>query len=462
MNSQTFLLQLEAALPKGSVVSDPPQLHVYAHDYSNTPQKLPLCCVIPTCIEDIQTLFELANHVKYPIIPRGAGTGKSGGAVPVLDNTVILDMRAFSNSIEIDIQNRVAIVESGVILSTFQTEVEKVGLFYPPDPASLKECTLGGTVAENAGGPRALKYGVTGNYVMGIEGVFANGTPFKLGGKCVKDVAGYDIKRLLIGSEGTLAVFTKIWLRLIPLPQKKAYIWASFKTIDAAVQALNSIIGQAITPSLAEFIEGACMTALGKQYPEMSINPDEKGHLLIGVDHATEKGCAEEVLVIIQALKENGVTRYKEAESDAEAQQWITQRQAISSALTAQFAQKISHDITVPVAEVVPYMRFIEDLNQKGPCKVLGYGHLGDGNIHVNILSQNPDVKAWKEDSEALEILLFKEALKRGGTLSGEHGIGRSKQAYMDWMFTPEERALFKSIKQVFDPNNILNPNKAI
>ena len=408
--------------------------------------------------EEIKKILEIATLHHLTLIVRGAGSGKSGGVVPVVPS-VILDISKMNAILEIDEDNQIAVVQPGVITKYLKDALEEKGWFYPPDPASMAYSTIGGNVAENAGGPSAIKYGVTGRYVFGIEGFLIDGTPFKFGGKCHKDVAGYDLLRCVIGSEGTLVIMTKIYLNFIPKPESTVLIEAAIPSFQEAIQTLTQIRRLKIQPSAAEFIDKRCLDAVSILKQQEKLSSSHQAFLLIELDGSVVSLEQEKQTLTSYLNKHQYAYQVYEKQEDQK-NQW-QKRQSISEALKYISQKKKSHDVSVPPSKVAQYMSFLDDMNQKSHLQILGYGHLGDGNIHVNIL-QLPTVPVAEEEWRLIEDELFKTAVQLGGSISGEHGIGLSKKEALTYMFSQTELHLFKQLKQMFDPQRRLNPNKII
>lgn len=457
MSLRKFKSQLNANLPNLKIYENKSQLLNYATDRTPNQEALPSLVLIPKTKEDILEILTLANLYKIPIVPRGAGTGTTGGALAI-NGAVILSMENFTKILELDIANKMAVVEPGVITETLQNEVEKQNLFYPPDPASKAICSIGGNVAENSGGPRCLKYGVTGDYVIGLEGVFADATPFNLGGKHLKNVAGYDIMRLLIGSEGTLAIITKITLKLRPLPKYKQSILLSFDSDQDAINTLTEILTSHISPAVAEFMDDYCTQ---KSAAHLGITAPFKhapAALLIECDNSNEVALNQDLKQIEKISKKHSILRLNK--KDLEETVWEIRRN-ISTALTS-LGPKVSEDVVVPPANIASYLSEIKPLGIPQGIKVLAYGHLGDGNIHVNILKHNATDADWNTQHPKLIQKILELAVKHNGTITGEHGIGITKKPYMNLVFSKTELQKQASIKTIFDPNNILNPSKIL
>ncbi len=430
----------------------------YASDTSAAVGVAPVAVVCPEEESQVRECLLLAEDYGVGIVSRGAGTGTTGGAVS-LGSSLVLSFENYNRILDIDVDNRVAVVQPGVITGELQKAVEKLGLFYPPDPASLDICTLGGNIAENAGGPRALKYGVTRDYVLGLKGFWADGTPFTLGGKQHKNVAGYDLISLLVGSEGTLAVITEITLKLIPLPRFQVDIYAEFSTLPQALDTLTSVCTSGVSPALAEFMDPFCIEA-AHHYLKQPSAPAFFS-LIFQVDGFSEDTVKKQVEVIIEHCKRHKAVSFKSAGSDTEKNKLWEIRRCLSLALKAYAKHKVSHDIVVPPSSISSYLETIKTWSTQD-CRLLGYGHLGDGNIHVNILNMGLSFEAWQEKEPELSKKVLKLAVDLGGTITGEHGIGLTKKHYLSYVASPKELQLYKAIKQAFDPKNRLNPGKII
>ncbi|MFC1840603.1 FAD-binding oxidoreductase [Thermodesulfobacteriota bacterium] len=428
-------------------------------DYSSDSTKLkymPDAAAFPSSNEEISEIFRLANEYKFPVIPRGGGSGKTGGALPVKGG-LVLAMDRFNRILEIDQDNLIAKIEPFVITEHLQKEVEKIGLFYPPDPASNDVSTLGGNVAENAGGLRGLKYGVTGDYVLGLTVVLPTGDIIKTGVETAKGVAGYDLTSLIVGSEGTLAVVTSITLKLLPKPEAKKTMIACFRDITAAAKTVSDIIRSKIMPATLEFIDRLSIDCVRSQI-EIKIPEDTGAILLIEVDGDKKlvEGDAEKVKKI---CKGNRVVDFKLASDEREVELIWDARRKISPSLLELKPGKISEDIVVPRSRIPDLITFLRDLSKKYNLPIPAYGHAGDGNIHVNVLldRENPD-EVNKGDNIIKE--LFQKVIDLGGTITGEHGIGITKAPYMEMEFSKPAIELMMRLKAAFDPNNILNPGK--
>jgi glycolate oxidase len=359
--------------------------------------------------------------------------------------------------LRIDPENLLAVVEPGVVTYDLQQEVEKIGLFYPPDPASLKTSTLGGNVAECAGGPRAVKYGVTKDFVLGLEAVLPTGEIISAGVQTVKSVVGYDLTKLLVGSEGTLAVITKIILRLLPLPKAKRTMLAIFPDIEGAATTVSQIISSRIIPTTLEFMDNSTIRCV-EDFLHMGLPVDAGALLIIEVDGAPE-ALQGEVEEIEKICRSNQAIETKVAKDKQEAEDLWKARRAVSSAVVKLNPTKINEDVTVPRSKVAEILRRVEAISKKHNLIIVNFGHAGDGNIHVNVLIDKRKPGESERAHEAVKEI-FKAALDLGGTLSGEHGIGITKAPYLGMELGDMGIEVMKRIKKSFDPNNILNPGK--
>jgi len=426
----------------------------YSYD-ARTDGVAPDMVVFPSSAEEVSQILILANRHLFPVVPRGQGTGLTGGSVPV-NGAVVLVFTRMNKILEIDTKNLIAIVEPGAITFEIQEEVAKYGLFYPPDPASYKYSSIGGNAAECAGGPNSLKYGVTRDYVLGLEVVQPTGEIINTGVKTMKGVVGYDLTRLFVGSEGTLGVITKIILKLIPLPEAKATILALFREVEEAAETVSAIIAARIVPSTIEFMDKASIKCSEQANP-MGLPEGLGGLLLIEVDGDKEsiQSQAEKVRKII--LEKNAV-QCTMTQDPKEADTLWKARRTLSQATYNLNPVKIAEDVVVPRSKIPTLIRALEEMEKRFGIPILSFGHAGDGNFHVSIMIKDTPEDREKAEEAVKEI--FTETIKLGGTLSGEHGIGLSKAAYLGMELSPEVMNTMKKIKRLFDPNNILNPGK--
>jgi glycolate oxidase len=427
----------------------------YSYDATNI-RYLPDLIVFPRTREQISAILKLANEAKFPVIPRGAGTGFTGGTLPV-EGGVILVLTKMNRILQIDSDNLLTVVEPGVVTADLQKEVEKMGLFYPPDPSSLKSSTLGGNVAECAGGPRAVKYGVTKEYVLGLEVVLPTGEIISTGVQTVKGVVGYDLTKLMVGSEGTLGIITKMVLRLLPLPKAKRTLLAIFPTIEAAATAVSQVIRSRIIPTTLEFMDNAAIRCV-EDYLHMGLPVEAGALLIIEVDGAPE-AIAQDLLEIQKICLANRALETKTAKDDQEAEELWKARRAVSPAVVKLNPTKINEDITVPRSKVAEILHRVEAIAKRHQLIIVNFGHAGDGNIHVNVMIDKR--RPGEEDrAHAAVEEIFAATLDLGGTLSGEHGIGITKAPYIAMEVGDMGLEVMKRIKKAFDPNNILNPGK--
>ncbi|MBA4391292.1 MAG: glycolate oxidase subunit GlcD [Syntrophus sp. (in: bacteria)] len=439
---------------KEKVLTSPEDRQCYAYD-ARTDGVIPDLVVFPSSAEDVSGILKLANRYLFPVIPRGQGTGLTGGSIP-LSGGVVLVFSRMNRILEIDTENLIAVVEPGVINFDLQQEAAKYGLFYPPDPASYKYSSIGGNVAECAGGPNSLKYGVTRDYVLGVEAVKPTGEILNTGVRTMKGVVGYDIARLFVGSEGTLGVITKIILKLIPLPEAKATILALFQEVEEAAEAVSAIIAAKVVPSTIEFMDKASIECSEKASP-MGLPEGIGGLLLIEVDgdSASIMPQVEKIRDIVNAKR---AIQCNVTEDPKEADKLWQARRALSQALYTVNPVKIAEDVVVPRSRIPTLIHALEAMGKKFDVPILSFGHAGDGNFHVNIMIKDTLEERAKAEKAVKEI--FAEAIRLGGTLSGEHGIGTSKAPYLAMELSPEVLETLKAIKKLFDPNNILNPGK--
>jgi glycolate oxidase len=457
MLDKKHIKYFETLVGKENVYSDKAHLIAYSYDATRTRYE-PEAVIFPRDEADVSAILKYCNEHQIVITPRGAGSGFTGGALPS-QGGITLGMEKHMNKIlEIDMENMVAVVQPGVINMDLQKAVEEVGLFYPPDPASEQYSTLGGNVSENAGGMRAAKYGLTKDYVMALRAVRPNGDIIRAGKRTIKDVAGYNIAGILIASEGTLAVITEITLKLIPKPTfTKAYM-GIFPSVDDAMNAVFKSLAAGANPVAMEFMDDLVVQALKEK---LGIKlPEDAGALLIGdVDGNVIEEVEFQLETLERSFKENGAQEFIVAhDAQKRDELWYARRNA-SPSITIFGSKKLNEDISVPRSMLPEALERIYAVGDKYGFKVPCFGHAGDGNIHVNVMVDGSDEKQLHDGHQAIEEI-FELVVEMGGTLSGEHGIGTSKAPFMNIAFNEVELDLFKSIKQAFDPNNILNPGK--
>ncbi|MEO1958444.1 MAG: FAD-linked oxidase C-terminal domain-containing protein [Nautiliaceae bacterium] len=436
------------------------KIHLRAYSYDATREHYyPDAVLFPENEEEISKILKYCNENKIAIIPRGAGSGFTGGALPVNGGIVLAFEKYMNKILEIDEKDMVAVVQPGVVNAHLQIEVEKRGLFYPPDPASMDYSTIGGNVSENAGGMRAAKYGITKDYVMSLRAVLPNGEIIRAGKRTIKDVAGYNVAGILVGSEGTLAVITEITLKLLPKPKLKKTYMGIFESVEDAMNAVYKSLAKGAMPVAMEFMDSLVVRALREK---LNVNlPQWAGALLIGdVDGNVEEEIDYQLKILEESFKENGCKEFKVAKDEEESKEiWYARRNA-SQAITIYGNKKLNEDISVPRSKLPEALNRIYEIGKKYGFEVPCFGHAGDGNIHVNVMVKDKNNKEEvKKGYKAVEEI-FRAVVEMGGTLSGEHGIGLSKAPFMKIAFSDAEIELFKRIKEAFDPNNILNPGK--
>ena len=414
--------------------------------------------VLPASTAEVAHIVQRCAAHGVPFVPRGAGTGYTGGAVP-LRGGVVISLERMNRILEIDEQNLIAVVEPNVITGDLQDAVETLGLFYPPDPASLKQSTIGGNVAECAGGPRAFKYGTTKRYVLGVEAVLPTGEVIEAGGKVVKNVVGYDLTQLLVGSEGTLAIITKVILRLVPRPPFQATLRASFSDVRSAVEAVTGVIRNRVVPAALELIDGESLRAVADHLQDPSIAPAGAGAVLIVEVDGTRDAAEEEAARVEDACRQAGATEIVRARDEDGRQEIWRVRRELSHSLRMVAALKFNHDVVVPKGRIPELFSLVERIRSAYALRIPCFGHAGDGNIHVNIMV-SPDDRAEVQRAHEAQTVLFEGVVALEGSISGEHGIGFSKAPFLPIELSPDEIALMKRIKQAFDPRNLLNPGK--
>jgi len=427
----------------------------YSYDATQQ-QHQPDVVVYPADAGQVSRILQLANREGIPVYPRGAGSGFTGGSLPIRGG-ISLVLTRLNRILRIDQDNLVAEVEPGVVTAHLQEAVEAVGLFYPPDPASLKFSTIGGNVAECAGGPRCVKYGVTKDYVLGLEVVTPQGDIIRTGGETMKGVVGYDLTKLLVGSEGTLGVITRITLKLLPKPAAKKTMLVLFDSIDGAAQAVSAIIRGKIIPATLEFMDATAIDCV-RENANLDLPEAARAVLIIEVDGDPEmlEKQASRILDMVTPL---GVVATRVAVTAEESEAIWRVRRSVSPSLRRVNPDKYNEDICVPRSRLPDMIRAIEAISKRLQIPIVNFGHAGDGNIHVNIMV-NRALPGQEEKAEEAIRDIFAETIRLGGTMSGEHGVGVTKAPYLPMELDPAAVATMKAIKRALDPNNILNPGK--
>ena len=455
--TQEQIRDLRAIVGEEDCFDDKAHLSAYCYDATRE-RKYPECVVFPHNEEEVSKIVKYCNDYKIPIVPRGAGSGFTGGALAVGGGVVLALEKHMNQILEIDMENMVARVQPGVVNMQLQKAVEAVGLFYPPDPASEHYSTLGGNVSENAGGMRAAKYGITKDFVMALRAVLPNGDIIRAGKKTLKDVAGYNITGILIASEGTLGVITEITLKLLSKPKYSKSAMGVFPSIKSAMNAVYKTMASGVTPVAMEFLDNLTIKAVEEKFHKGL--PKEAGAILITeVDANLEEEITRQITKIQEKFYENGANDFIIAKNEEESVKLWFARKNASPSISIYGSKKLNEDITVPRSKLPELLERIAEISKKYNVLIPCFGHTGDGNVHTNVMVDGTKEEEVKRGSEAIEEI-FKITIELGGTLSGEHGIGLSKAPFMKLAFTQEEMDLFRAIKKAFDPNNILNPGK--
>ena len=433
---------------------------LYSYSYDATPghAHMPDAVVKPANTNEVSQILKFANTNKIPVFTRGSGTNLCAGCVPTKGGIVLL-MTRFNKIIDIDLENLVATAEPGVVVADLNTAVATHGLIYPPDPGTVATATLGGTVGNNAGGLRGLKYGVTKHYIMGLEVVLANGDIMNTGGKNVKDVSGYDMTKLFTGSEGTLCVITKIIVKLVPAPEASKAMMAIFTDLDDAGKAVSGIIAAKIIPATLEILDNSTIRTV-EDYMKIGLPLDAQAILLIEVD-GNPIVVAEEADKVVKVLKSNNASSVNMAKDSAERDSLWAARRAALPALAKLRPTTFVEDATVPRNKVPDFLRAVSAAAKKNNVTIGTFGHAGDGNMHPTIVCDLRDAEEMKRVKVAMDEM-FKAAIALGGTLSGEHGIGLGKLPWMEEQHGPISMNVMQSIKRTLDPNLILNPGKLV
>ena len=445
------------------IYDDPAAMQDYAHDEvaDEAYARMPEAVVKPDTAAEISDILRLANRYRVPITPRGAGSGLSAGAAPVYGG-IVLSLERMNRILEIDRENMVVVVEPGVVTNDVNDAVEEYGLFYAGYPMSLELCFVGGNVAENAGGGRAIKYGVTGRYVLGLEVVLPTGEIVQLGGKRVKDVTGYNLIQLLVGSEGTLGIFTRITLRLLPRPNARAVLLIPFPDAATAIGAVPRVMTRGrILPTSVEFMDRRSIQVAYDYTGERLPHPDAGALLLIEVDGTSEEHVAADMDSIVELVLELGALDVLVGKTPREERRMWRPRQEMAEALKAICPVQSIEDIVVPLARIPDLIPELDLLSEKYDVLIPCYGHAGDGNLHATVVKQpQTPMEVWEELLPALLVELYTFVHRLGGTISGEHGIGAKRAQYLPLVMDQKLIQLQREIKRAFDPLNILNPGK--
>jgi glycolate oxidase len=454
--NKNFIDQLIHIVGKDHVLYMPEDLAVYSYD-GTFAESLPDVVVLPATTKQVSQLVELAATARIPVVPRGMGSGMAAGSVP-FHGGMVISLTRMNHILEIDTENATVRTEAGVVTADLQAAVEKTGLFYPPDPSSIKHSTIGGNIACNAGGPRCLKYGVTGDYVLGLTVVLADGRILKTGGKPIKDVTGYDLNGLFTGSEGTLGLVTEALLRLVAKPRYARTALAEFASLSDASRTVNAILLAGILPAALELMDQTAIACI-EEALHLGLNTDVEASLIIETDGADDSTVSREIEAAAQICRDSGAQSVKLAGDEAERASLWKARRSMAPSLARKAPNKMGEDITVPRSEIPEVIQRLRQISARHGLPVVIFGHAGDGNLHPNVLFDKREPEQWHK-AEQMVAEIFAAALAVGGTLSGEHGVGVLKRPYLENALGPVSIDVQRHIKQALDPLNILNPGK--
>jgi glycolate oxidase len=449
--------RLTRVVGRRGVLSTPEDLAVYSYD-ATFAEGLPGLVVLPETTEQTAAVVKVLAEHRIPIVGRGMGSGMAAGSIPVCEGGAVVCFTRMNRILEIDTANATVRAEAGVVTATLQTEVEKHGFFYPPDPSSIRHSTIGGNVACNAGGPRCLKYGVTGNYVLGLTVVLADGRILRTGGKPIKDVTGYNLNGLFTGSEGTLGLITEALLRLVARPRHAKTCLAEFPLLADASRAVNAILAAGIVPATLELMDQTAIECI-EEAMHLGLPRDVEAILLIETDGSDEGTVAGEIETAGRISTENGARSVKVARTESEREALWKARRSISPSLARKAPNKLGEDITVPRSAIPEIVQRLRAISARFGLPIVIFGHAGDGNLHPNILFDKRNPEEWKKVEEMVGEI-FGAALAVGGTLSGEHGVGALKRPWFERALGPVSVEVQRRLKQALDPTNVMNPGK--
>jgi glycolate oxidase len=452
-----IVTEMRSAIGDDRLSTAPEDLVTYAYD-GTWAETRPEAVVHPETTEQVSRILRIADESRIPVVPRGSGTGLAGGSLPI-QGSICLNLARMNRIIEISAADTLAVAQPGVITFELQKTAGESGLFYPPDPASVYQCSIGGNVATNAGGPRCLKYGVTGDYVLGLEVALAGGQVLRLGGRTIKDVAGYNLKQLFVGSEGTLGVVTEITLRLISKPAAQRTALAAFPRLTDACVAVGEVLRAGVIPLVTELMDQGTTRAV-EEFKHLNLPTDVEALLLVAVD-GDEEQTKRDVELVAGILRRSGAREVRHAQSAQESEALWEARRSVSPAIARLARNKLGEDITVPRSQIPAMVERLQRIGRSNNLGLVVYGHIGDGNLHPTILCDRRDAEMMKRVERAAgEVLEASVAL--GGTLTGEHGIGIFKRQYISMGIQPEALEWMKAVKRLFDPHGIMNPGKKI
>jgi glycolate oxidase len=452
----TLVSELKSVVDNGYVHDAPSEILAYSYD-GTFQQRRPDLAISPNSTEEVASIVKLAHHARVPIIARGASSGLAGGTIPE-SGGIILNLARMDRILEIDTANVCVVAQAGVVTLRLQQAVEKAGLFYPPDPASSRQSTIGGNIATNAGGPRCLKYGVTRDYVIGLTVVLASGEVLKLGGKVTKNATGYPLMQLFVGSEGTLGIVTEVILKLAPLPRVRVTAAASFDKLPQASQAVSQIMASGILPATLELMDGTTINVV-EDFLNAGLPRQAQALLLLEQDGADERVARAEVERMADVCRSLGAAQVSVAASELERDKLWQARRSVSAALGRLRPNKLGEDIVVPKSAIPEMIDAVREIGARYNLPIPVFGHAGDGNLHPNILFDLRDAEEVRR-VECAARDIFRTAIRLGGTLSGEHGIGTLKREFLAEAQGPLAVDLSRAIKRVLDPDGLLNPGK--
>lgn len=452
----TTLSELRRILGAENVLSELEDLLPYSFDGTAALRQMPGCVAFALTTEHVAQVLKFANTQKIAVVTRGSGTGLSGGSLPVPD-CIVLCLAKMDRILELDRANLTLLAEAGATTQSVADAASGAGLFYPPDPGSMKISTIGGNVSENSGGLRGLKYGITRSYVMGLRVVLANGEVLWTGNKCVKDVAGYSVKDLFVGSEGTLGVITEVLLKLIPKPGAKKTLVATFARMDQAAQTVSNIIAAQIIPCTLEFLDRTTIHCV-EDFAKVGLPLDCEALLLMETD-GHPAAVNDEAAAMENIARSNGAMEVRVARDDAEAARLATARRSAFSALARVAPTTILEDATVPRSELAKMVRFVAGVAKKYRLRIGTFGHMGDGNLHPTFLTDERNHEEMHRVEEAFKEI-FDEAIRLGGTITGEHGVGVAKKSFLPKFAGDVQMRVMRDFRRAADPNGILNPGK--
>jgi glycolate oxidase len=457
MIDDTVLDELRDIVGSNHVLTSPEDLICYSYD-GTFAEHNPDAVISPASTGEVSAILRIADRDEIPVVPRGMASGLAAGTVP-FGGGLVLNLTRMNRIIEIDEENMTATAQAGVITADLAAAVEAKGLFYPPDPASIRQSTLGGNVTCNSGGPRCLKYGVTGDYVMALEAVLADGRVLRTGNKCIKDVTGYDLVHLLVGSEGTLAVVTEVTVRLLPKPRAKRTLLAVFDVLEDASEAVNAILRAGVLPATLEIIDETAVQCV-EEYLHAGFDCTSEAQLIVEADGNPESA-DREIEAVAEVCRQGGAKQVTIAQDAAESDELWRARRSVSPSLGRVRPNKLGEDVVVPRSAIPEMVRRIKQISLEHDLPIVIFGHAGDGNLHPNILFDKRDEREW-ERVEAAVGDLFAAAVELGGTLSGEHGVGVLKRPYLEMALGPLAVEVMVNIKRALDPKGILNPGKVL